>query len=51
LRKARTDCDVRIGVGISPNEPYDARWDLSGDDRINGSDLLKVAPFIGKKCA
>jgi hypothetical protein len=36
---------------VSPNAPYNARWDLNNDGRINGSDLLKFAPFFGKHCA
>jgi lysophospholipase L1-like esterase len=37
--------------GISPNPPFDARWDLNNDDRIHGSDFLKMAPFFGRHCA
>jgi hypothetical protein len=37
--------------GIAPDPPYNARFDLNGDGRINGSDLLKFAPFFGKRCA
>lgn len=29
---------------------YNARWDLSGDGKVNGSDFLKMAPFFGKTC-
>jgi hypothetical protein len=35
---------------VSPNSPYNARWDLNNDGRINGQDLLQVAPFFGKRC-
>jgi hypothetical protein len=41
----------RCSGSISPGSRYGARWDLNNDGRINGSDLLKFAPFFGKHCA
>jgi hypothetical protein len=35
---------------IAPNAPYDARFDLNGDGRVNGSDFLKLAPFLSQTC-
>jgi hypothetical protein len=37
--------------GCAPNAPYNARWDLNGDGKINGSNFLKLEPFFGKTCA
>lgn len=37
--------------GIAPDPPYQARFDLNGDGRVNGSDFLAMAPFFGKSCA
>jgi hypothetical protein len=36
---------------ISPNPPFNARFDLNNDGKINGSDFLVMAPFFGKTCA
>lgn len=30
---------------------YSSRFDLSNDNKINGNDVLKFAPFFGKTCA
>jgi len=38
---------VPVFGSIGPNPPYNARFDLSGDD----IDLLKMAPFFFKHCA
>jgi CSLREA domain-containing protein len=36
---------------MSPNPPYDSRYDLSGDGKITGPDLLKFGDFFGDRCA
>jgi hypothetical protein len=34
----------------SADPQYQARFDLNGDGKISGSDLLEFAPFFGKRC-
>jgi hypothetical protein len=46
-----TSISGEVLKGCAPNPPDNARWDLNGDGKINGSNFLKLEPFFGKTCA
>lgn len=35
---------------MAPGPPYDPRFDLNGDDRINTTDVTIYSAFLGKRC-
>jgi hypothetical protein len=35
---------------ISPNAPYNVRFDISQDGKITGVDMLKFSPYFGHPC-